>query len=183
MALSLKSSALLARLGNSPKRRALVVLGVLLALTLVATAGRAEIAGTAVVLDGDTLKIDNQTVALHGIAAPALDQPCRLEGRSWSCGQSAAMTLVRLIDGRTVTCFERDRNPDGRLLAVCYAGGRELNTEMVRLGLALARTTVTPAYVDVQDEAKRYLRGLWRGTFIEPWVWRPGQASLGPAAN
>ncbi len=100
MAQTFKSTALLARLGNSPKRRALVVLGVLLVLTLVATAGRAEIIGTAIVLDGHTLQIDRQVVRLYGIAAPALQQPCKLEGRTWSCGQSAAMTLTRLIDAR-----------------------------------------------------------------------------------
>jgi hypothetical protein len=59
----LKSSALLARLGSSPKRRAIIVLGVLLALTLVATTGRAEIVGAAAVVNGDTLKIDNQVAA------------------------------------------------------------------------------------------------------------------------
>jgi len=63
MSLSLKLSALLARLGSSPMRRAIVVLGVLLALTLVATTGRTEIVGAAAVLNGDTLKIDNQEAA------------------------------------------------------------------------------------------------------------------------
>jgi endonuclease YncB( thermonuclease family) len=27
-------------------------------------------------------------------------------------------------------------------------------------------------YVDAEDEARKAKRGMWRGSFMKPWVWR-----------
>jgi endonuclease YncB( thermonuclease family) len=27
-------------------------------------------------------------------------------------------------------------------------------------------------YVDAEDEARKARRGMWRGSYIKPWVWR-----------
>jgi len=45
------------------------------------------VAGESVrVVDGDGLKIGNQSIRLWGIDAPELDQTCELDGRTVPCG-------------------------------------------------------------------------------------------------
>ncbi len=47
-------------------------------------------AGTASVIDGDTLEIHGQRIRFHGIDAPESRQLCRLDGKPWQCGKDAA---------------------------------------------------------------------------------------------
>ena len=47
-----------------------------------------EIAGTATVVDGDTVKIRGIRIRLHGIDAPESKQQCRrANGERWRCGR------------------------------------------------------------------------------------------------
>jgi len=43
---------------------------------------------------------------------------------------------------------------------------------MVEQGLALAYRSYSRDYVSVKAEAQSAKRGLWNGTFQEPWEWR-----------
>ncbi len=43
---------------------------------------QAETAGTATVIDGDTIEVYGQRILLHGIDAPENRQLCRLDGRT-----------------------------------------------------------------------------------------------------
>ncbi len=56
--------------------RALIVI-----LCLLATPALADVAGTASVIDGDTIEIHGQRIRLHGIDAPESRQLCRLNGK------------------------------------------------------------------------------------------------------
>ncbi len=57
-----------------------------IALCLLATPALADVAGTASVIDGDTLEVHGQRIRLHGIDAPESRQLCRLDGKPWQCG-------------------------------------------------------------------------------------------------
>ncbi len=63
------------------------------ALILIATPALADVAGTASVIDGDTIEVHGQRIRLHGIDAPESRQLCRLDGKPWQCGKDAANAL------------------------------------------------------------------------------------------
>ena len=60
------------------------------------------------------------------------------------------------------------RDGYGRLLAVCYAGGENINDRLVREGWALDSAD----YSEAEADSKRWGAGLWRGEFVPPWRWR-----------
>ncbi len=71
-----------------------------IALCLIATPALADVAGTASVIDGDTIEVHGQRIRLHGIDAPESRQLCRLDGKSWPCGRDAANALADKIAHR-----------------------------------------------------------------------------------
>ncbi len=131
--------------------------------------------GTASVIDGDTLAIHGHRIRLHGIDAPESGQTCEdAGGRSYRCGQVAALALADRIGRRPVTCIARDTDRYGRRIAVCEEGGRDLNAWMVAGGHALAYRRYSRDYVGEEAAARDAGRGLWQGRFVAPWDWRRG---------
>ena len=65
-------------------------------------------------------------------------------GRNWPCGREATRALTGRIGGRTVSCEERDRDRYGRVVAVCRAGGEDVNAWMVAEGWAFAYRKYSP---------------------------------------
>ena len=140
---------------------------------LAATGRHSFLQGTARVIDGDTLDVAGKRVRLFGIDAPELQQMC---GRSWfghwSCGVSAKRELKALTAGRRVVCLSRGRDAYQRILALCYADGREINAELVRRGLAWAFVKYANDYVRLETEARRRAVGIWQGAAQPPWQFR-----------
>lgn len=126
------------------------------------------------VVDGDTIKIGKVNYRLHGIDAPEKAQRCQRDNIDWLCGQEAAAHLRRLIAGHTVTCTEKDRDRYGRVVAVCYAGGEDLNRAMVRAGLAWAYLDYSRDYEAAEWEAQMLGNGIWAPSVRAeaPWDWR-----------
>ena len=134
------------------------------------------------VVDGDTVRVDGTLYRLHGVDAPEKNQVCRRNGTDWLCGQEAAAYLRKLVADRPVRCRERDRDRYGRIVAVCWAGGLELNREIVRAGLAWAYTAYARDYEDAELEAQIGRRGIWAAEEAQPaWKWR-AQKRRGSAA-
>jgi endonuclease YncB( thermonuclease family) len=147
---------------------------------------RPEIAGGTRVIDGASIVIADEQVRLIGIDAPERGQTCRAAGREAPCAQDATATLVKMIRSMRVRCEVYGRDRYQRALAVCYAGGLELNRAMVRAGHALAwypeeGAVPGPSYDAEQVEAKNAHAGIWRGEFVAPSEWRrtvPGRRHL-----
>lgn len=154
--------------------RQLVVLGLLGALLAGLAAvnsrltQRGDPAGTARVIDGDSLVVAGREIRLEGIDAPEGRQTCMRGGASWPCGEAASRHLAELIDGRSVRCRSSRADQHDRQLATCEAGGRSLNAAMVEDGYALAYGR----YQDEEARARAARRGLWSGEFERPRDWR-----------
>src|SRR6266404_3965095 len=156
--------------------RFLVGLSSLVMLSIAPAAfAAADIIGQASVIDGDTIEIHGQRIRLFGIDAPEHDQLCEAAGGQYRCGQQAALALSDQIGSKSVDCVRRDVDQYGRVVAVCSAGGEDLNAWMVRQGWALAYRHYSTAYVGDEDAAHLAGAGIWRGTFEAPWDWREAQ--------
>jgi endonuclease YncB( thermonuclease family) len=150
---------------------------VLLTVLLAAAAApvRADVAGTAKVIDGDTIAINGERIRLHGIDAPETHQTCSAYGQAWACGQMATDWLKSHVARREVACVGHARDRYGRLLAVCYVGGESLNERIVREGWALDFRRYSTDYLAAEEDARRNGAGIWRGEFTAPWEWRRAQ--------
>lgn len=126
------------------------------------------LSGGARAIDGDTLAVAGQRMRLKGIDAFERDQTCRRGEADYACGAEAWRALADLARGGAVTCAGRTTDRYGRLLAVCEAGGRDLNAAMVESGWALA----WGAYEGEERQARSARRGAWDGTFDTPADWR-----------
>ena len=131
-----------------------------------------DIAGTARVIDGDTLAIGTQVIRLSGIDAPENGQDCEdKSGKRYNCGAAAENALKALLQAR-VACTGTDFDGYQRLIAVCSSSGIEINRQMVRTGHALAYRKFSDAYIADEEIAISSRLGVWRGAFENPWDFR-----------
>ncbi len=124
------------------------------------------------VLDGDTIEVSGEKIRLFGIDAPESRQVCRRGGLEWLCGAEATKALRELVRHHQINCSGRGRDRYERLIAVCFADGKEINETMVREGWALAFRRYSKTYVGAEDAAREAGNGLWAGEFVPPWEWR-----------
>src|SRR4051812_37495613 len=144
---------------------------------LAAGAVRAETAtGSARVLDGDTIEIEDTKVRLFGIDAPEGAQRCmKPDGHSYSCGDEATNRVKAMTSGHPVECKGDQHDQYGRLLAVCTAAGKDISRTLVLEGLAWAFLKYSRAYVAEEAEARAAKRGVFAANNIPPWHFRAGQ--------
>lgn len=154
--------------------RAKFILRVIATLGLLSSAplSAAELIGTAKVIDGDTLEIQGQRIRLHGIDAPESRQYCLARNTEYPCGAMATSWVTGLTFGHETRCEGDKKGRYGRLLGVCFIDGKNLNSEIVRAGWALAYTRYSRDYLEVQAIAARNRQGIWAGKFTPPWEWR-----------
>ena len=163
-------------------RMVILALAMLPLLEPVPLRAAADLTGQASVIDGGTIEIHGQRIRFFGIDAPESHQTCEADQQTYRCGQQAALALADEIRQQTVTCDKHDVDRYGRIVAVCRAGGDDLNAWMVSQGWALAYRHYSTAYVGQEEAAHAAHRGIWRGTFTAPWDWRHGQRSPSDAS-
>ena len=139
--------------------------------TFEATAG--EIAGNPIITDGDTIKIMNKRIRLHGIDAPERKQLCKKNSMEYRCGIVATDALAKKINKNQVRCRVQDRlDRYKRYIGVCFLGDVDLNKWMVRNGHAVAYRRYSKDYIEDENYAKKNKIGLWSGYFTHPEKWR-----------
>ena len=132
-----------------------------------------EIIGKPIITDGDSIRIDQLRIRLHGIDAPETKQLCRrADSLEYRCGILATLKLTDLIGDHWVTCNQISIDRYKRIVAVCYAGSVNINAEMVRAGWALAYRRYSKEYIEEEVDARLAKRGIWEGQFTKPWEWR-----------
>ena len=135
-----------------------------------------EFVGKPNITNGDTIRIDQVRIRLHGIDAPEAKQTCKKQnGSTYPCGTMATFELARLIEEHWVTCHQKDVDRYKRIIAICFTGPVNLNAEMVKSGWAIAYRKYSKDYVDEEVEANAAKRGMWQGDFLKPWEWRKGK--------
>jgi micrococcal nuclease len=120
-------------------------------------------------VDGDTalVRVDGRAeyVRYIGVDTPETVKP----GTPVQCGGPRASAYDHgVVDGRTVRLvFDREREDAyGRLLAYVHVGGRFVNADLVRRGLARPyryppNTAHAALFAKLADRAGRRGRGLW----------------------
>lgn len=101
------------------------------------------------VIDGDTFKVGDRSIRLHGINAPKLAQTCQ----GWAVGEAARNALAGLLAAGTPQCDYTATDAYGRTVAVCRVKGKDVGEAMVWSGMAYA------AY------SHDYLMQEWRAKF------------------
>ena len=125
------------------------------------------------VVDGDSLEIGSRRIRLYGIDSPEYVQNCYDENhKRYSCGIKAKQYMEKLIASGNIECREISKDRYERSLSVCYSGSQNLNEEIVRAGWAVAYRDEEGIYERAEHEAKKYKRGVWRGKFMRPELFR-----------
>lgn len=151
----------------------------------VASPVRGECVG---VSDGDTVTLliegRPEKVRLYGIDAPEKSQPF---------GQRAKQYASTLVFRRQVMLERTDTDRYGRTVGRVSVGGRSLNEEMLRAGLAwhYAAYSRDAGFASLERKARLERRGLWIDPQpVPPWDFRKAKrggrtagASLSPAAR
>ncbi len=138
----------------------------LLLLAVVAPAAAEDL----LVVDGNRIVVNGQTVRLLGIDAPAADRLCGSGAARQPCGADAKRALTRLVEGAEVRCEGLEGPRFGReIVATCWAGELDLGRALVRRGWARADRQYSSRYVHDEDEARASGRGFWSQAAASPW--------------
>jgi endonuclease YncB( thermonuclease family) len=151
----------------------LLVFALVFLLNLNAKTFAAEISGFVVVTDGDTIKISNNKIRLHGIDAPEKKQTCNKNSKEYNCGVAATEALIKKIGNNIVKCLtQKKKDRYNRFVGVCFVEQEDLNKWMVRNGYAIAYRRYSKNYISDEEFAKINKLGIWSGTFLKPEKWR-----------
>ena len=125
--------------------------------------------------DGDTIRVTGANGQKVTIRMACIDAPETAQGES---GTQATLVLKQLLGVGPVEIRPQTVDRYGRTVAEVYAGGRNVNLEMVRMGMAYAYRQYLSgcdknAYLGAEDQAERYRQGVWRwGNEVKPWDFR-----------
>jgi hypothetical protein len=99
-----------------------------------------------------------------------------------AAGRRPRTTLMP--SSRAAPSSAADRDQYRRAVAICTVAGVDLAEWLVKNGVALDWPKYSKGnYAAAQDEAKRAERGIWSGSFVEPWRYRACRRTGGSPAS
>jgi micrococcal nuclease len=125
--------------------------------------------------DGDTIRVTTAKGQKVTIRMACIDAPETAQGEN---GTQATLVLKQLLGAGPVAIRPQTVDRYWRIVAEVYAGGRNVNLEMVRLGMAYAYRQYLSgcdenAYLGAGAQAERGRQGVWRwGSEVKPWDFR-----------
>ena len=128
--------------------------------------------------DGDTIRVTGANGQKVTIRMACIDAPETAQGQS---GAQATQGLKQFLASGALELRPQTIDKYGRTVAEVYAGGRNVNLEMVRMGLAYAYRQYLGgcdenAYLGAEAQAERGRQGVWRwGNEVKPWDFRKQQ--------
>ena len=132
-----------------------------------------EISGFPIITDGDTIKVTNKRIRLHGVDTPEKKQICYKNSKKYNCGKEATDALAIKIGENSVTCKVKDKlDRYKRYIGICFIREVNLNKWIVRNGYGVAYRRYSKDYVEDENYAKKNKLGLWSGDFLTPEKWR-----------
>ena len=140
-----------------------------------------EITGYAKVIDGDTIIMKGNKIRLYGIDAPEKNQICSKTwlsfniitlNKDYECGLKTTNLLKKFVKNEILVCKKKSVDRYNRIVAICYKKRRDVNSWLVRNGLAVAYTKYSKKYIINEKDAEKEKKGLWAGNFEMPWEWR-----------
>ncbi|WP_336079362.1 thermonuclease family protein [Thalassospira sp. CH_XMU1448-2] len=141
------------------------------------------------VVDGDTIVIDNVVADIAGIDAPELGQQCLHNGSFWDCGMSSAMQLRKYFAMAPfkVHCWpgdaERSNKPGDFPIVECGIGERDVAAAMISDGEALPIPGYSHRYDNLSAVADNAGIGIHGGDMVPPADWRDGKRLNGEAGR
>lgn len=118
------------------------------------------------VKDGDTIGYHLKTYRLYGIDAPETRQACG----TIQCGRIATQKVENFISDKDFSCDVKSQDKYERLVAVCYADGKDIGRFLVENGYAQA--FMHDDYKKEEAIAKKEKRGFWATEFMQPYKYR-----------
>jgi len=128
--------------------------------------------------DGDTIRVTTVSGQKVTVRLACIDAPETAQGQS---GSEATQMLKQLLGAGGLEIRPQTVDRYGRTVAEVYAAGRNVNLELVRLGMAYAYRDYLSgcdanAYLDAESQAERSRQGVWRwGNEVKPWDFRKQQ--------
>ncbi|NNE83769.1 MAG: thermonuclease family protein [Alphaproteobacteria bacterium] len=114
---------------KSPIALAAIALTIVLAVLAAMQADRQDTVAGPVeyVRGGDTVRVDNVSVRLNGVAVPDRREPVGAEAENF---------LKNLVTGKTVSCRVSSQRSYDRRIGTCYLDGTDLAVLIIGAGLA-----------------------------------------------
>ena len=135
--------------------------------------------GKATVIDGDTIKINDQKIRFSGIDAPesnyrGKEQTCLIEDSKISCGKLSTEFLRDYIKKDDIFCkVDEKKDQYKRNLGECFLKRLSLSKLMVRNGYAFDYEKYSKGKFKYdQAYAQKNKLGMWSMKFEFPWEFR-----------
>ncbi len=137
------------------------------------------IKGKAIIIDGDTIKINGKKIRFGGIDAPesyymGTKQTCTQDNKEVFCGKISKDKLIEKIGNNYVNCkIEKNKDKYKRSVGECFIKEESLSVFMVRNGYAFDWPYYSRGkFSNDQEYAKMNKLGLWNMKFEYPWIWK-----------
>ena len=145
---------------------------IVLIATFILLIGQNVLSNIVHVIDGDTIKIENEKIRFSGIDAPELNQYCFKNGKKILCGVLAKKALLKKIGNKVPKCVIEGKDRYKRILAECFVNEKSLSKFLVRNGYAFAYRKYSKKFIQDEEFARKNKLGLWSMKFDYPWKFR-----------